>query len=272
MKDNYLVRKGQRYRRTLPGDIYESQVQALVHENAIALFPTFECLRFEPYFKTPAGDVQPDLVLVKRDRSGWGLVEVEIDTHSFTSHVLPQVNKLTWARGDSVLAATLAGQSSILEHQSLDSIEGLISVRPSVFLVTHGASTRARDRLNRLGIHQYDIDILRNLDSPNDAQMIVTDHTIDLRALPSPALRSTSPLTRQAWTLQLESIDALPWISTHAAVTYDGMQATWRARRTSDGLILSQPPSASGLEDKLRMLVRVDETNQIIHLEDGEQA
>ncbi len=270
MSDRYLLRRGERYRRIAPGDWYESQVQALMFENAVALFPSYECARLEPYFHTPAGDVRPDLVLVRRDLSGWGLVEVELDTHSFTSHVLPQVNKLTWARGDVTLAANLLDNLTVLAGATVETVETLLSRRPSVYILTHGSSTRARDRLNRLGVHQLDVEILRNMDAPNDALLVVQDLTVDVRELPEVAVRSNSPLTRRAWTLHLTYPDTLPWVSTHVSVTCDGTETIWRANRTSDGLILLEPASAVGLEAKLRMRVRVDEVNHIIHLEDEE--
>jgi hypothetical protein len=270
MTDNYILRRGERYRRIAPGDWYESQIQALTLDNSIALFPAYECVRLEPYFRTPAGDVQPDLVLVRRDLSGWGLVEVELDTHSFTSHVLPQVSKLARARGDSYLAAALQERIAVLREASRESIETLLSREPKVYLVTHASSLRARDRLNQLGVHQLDVEILRNLDAPNDALLLVEDHTVDLRELPERAVRSTSPLTRRAWTLHLADPDTLPWVSSHVSVASEGTETIWRATRTSDGLILMEPASAAGLEAKVRMRVRVDDVNQIIHLADEE--
>ena len=101
MSDKYLTRRHRKYARITPGAVYETTVQTLIENNLSSLFPEYFGKLFEPYFRTPAGDVKPDLVLIRHDYKGWMLVEVEIEGHSPSAHILPQLAKLTFASSNS---------------------------------------------------------------------------------------------------------------------------------------------------------------------------
>jgi len=66
--------------------VYEGFVEAIVLRFSAALFPGYHALPCKPYFDTPHGGVYPDLVLIREDFTGRGLVEVEVQNHSANGH------------------------------------------------------------------------------------------------------------------------------------------------------------------------------------------
>ncbi|WP_270366390.1 TonB-dependent receptor plug domain-containing protein [Microbacterium algeriense] len=102
-----------------PGSTYEAEFESLVQQHSASLFPGFLSARFDPLFRTPLGDVKPDLVLVDKEYRSWFIVEVELSTHPVTRHVKPQMEKITAARSTAAHADWLADRSAQWDRSRL---------------------------------------------------------------------------------------------------------------------------------------------------------
>lgn len=268
MSRRYFARDGQRYVQVSPGAYYEHQIQKLVEQNLSALFPEYRGVLLDPLFETPVGNVQPDLVLVRNDGRGWAVVEVELEGHSFSSHVLPQLGKLKEAESSPKLAAELIRR---LPHVPAATIRTALSHRPAVFLVIHGSSRYSEARLTKLGVEVRDVDVLKAPDKPDDYILIVTDPTVRRRELLVIAERDTNPMTRSTWKVAATEIAGLATADNKIEVEVLATRAFWSVTVVQDGVLLRQP---SGLSDPLsdvdsmvRARVLVDDEHQVLYLE-----
>lgn len=268
MEREYFAREGQRYVHVSPGAIYESQLQQLIGRNAGALFSGYVGVLLEPLLQTPAGDVKPDLVLVRPDGSGWALVEVEVEGHSFSSHILPQVTKLTFAESSAKLADQLV---HLLPSIPSAKIRTSLAFRPEVFLVMQGTSRKEEERLRKLSIEVLDVEVLKAPDKPNEYALRVVDRTIRLRELSVEATRDTSPMTRNFFRIADLSLQNLLTVDGKIAVQVRGTWAEWPATLQSDEILLRQPSGISIPEHDVdsinRARVFVDDENAIVFLE-----
>jgi hypothetical protein len=67
MARNFIARGHNRYTEIKPGTVYESMVTNIVEKNLGSLFPLYFGKKLEPYFRTAAGDVKPDLIIILGD-------------------------------------------------------------------------------------------------------------------------------------------------------------------------------------------------------------
>jgi len=243
MSDVYLSREQNRYAQVSPGSIYESQVGALVERNIASIFPDYFGKRYEPYLRTAAGDVQPDIVLLRRDFTGWALVAIEDEGHPFRRHILPQVSKMTYAEADEKLIA--ATQEKLCPIEPIARVEEAMSRRPRVFLVVHGSSARFQSELETLGVDPIDIDIHESTTQPNEYVLSVRDRTTVLTDLNIFASRSRNPITKFFWTIpSVELANALRG-KDRVEVNFAQSRSMWNAVYSDDGLILRQPSDLS---------------------------
>jgi hypothetical protein len=244
MRRSFFARSGIRYQLVSPGSVYESSVTALVDSNARALFPDYECRRIEPYFHTAAGDVKPDLVLIRRSTPGWALVEVEAEEHSARGHVKPQIAKLRFARGIGLARAAI--EMEFLGAFTGDHLDASLALPPAVYLVTHGSTRVTESELRQLAVHSIDLEILRG--GPNEYVIAVTDDSDRLLQLASGAQRMPSPMLRGVWQVLTPHIEVMDEAGSPVVVDFDGIIGTWSVSRTTDGYLLRMP---SGLFDEI---------------------
>jgi hypothetical protein len=74
-----------------PDGIAEVELELSVAQVLTQVYPSYECIVFTGTFLFEGRQCRPDLALVAKDRSHWLVVEVELLSHSFERHVLPQV-------------------------------------------------------------------------------------------------------------------------------------------------------------------------------------
>jgi len=77
------------------------------------LFPSFYCGRFSPSITSDYGTAQPDLVLIDKDLRYWLVVEVELEHHSLSGHVEPQIRRLANGYFDDSHAMVLSNLFSL---------------------------------------------------------------------------------------------------------------------------------------------------------------
>jgi len=268
LERRYFARDGQRYIQVTPGARYEHEIQRLVEKNLTALFPEYRGILFDPLLETPIGNVQPDLVLVRDDGSGWALVEVELQGHSFATHVLPQLGKLARAESNRKVAETLIARLPELPAQR---IRTALTFNPEVYLVIHGTSRNHHGMLTKLGVEVRDIDVLEAPDRPNDYILIVNDPTIRRREIGAHAIRSVSPVTRSIWRIADPDLASLVTDDKKIEVEVLATRAFWSVTMEQDGILLRQPGGlsdpTSDVDSIVRAKVLVDDEHRVLYLE-----
>lgn len=231
----YVTRDHRRYLPLAPGSRYEQFVQRIVLRNMPALLPEYEAIPLEPLFMTPGGDVKPDMVLLRLDGSGWGLMEVELEVHGASSHVLPQLMKMTMARADESLVASLSARTARFDRAE---IAAMTAGRADVFLVMHGSSARLVDRAEQLGVHVLDIDIHEH--PVDDYVLTVQDRRPFNLKTDCVIERSRGSLLKNIWVLRGPGAVDLLEVD-HLRVEMGEYVAHWRATTTQEGVLLRAP-------------------------------
>jgi hypothetical protein len=90
-----LVTPGRTYRPVSSRSFYESDYVASILLIADEIFPGFMCSRFSPLVESEHGAARPDLVLVDKLYRNWFVIEVELEHHSLSAHVEPQIRRLS---------------------------------------------------------------------------------------------------------------------------------------------------------------------------------
>lgn len=237
MTRKYASRLAKRYTQVAPGTVYESSIQNLVNQNISALFPDYVGALVEPYFSTPAGDVQPDIVIVKRDASGWGLVEVEVEGHSWASHILPQMNKLKLSNVGNLKINKI--HSFFKDQFTETEIANAMSSDPAVFLAIHGSATGGKDRLQQLCVEVVELDVFSS--PPNDYILVLKEVIESGQEIETIARRATNPLFPRFW--KITNADLLGKLSsaTSVLVNFDGKVGYWDCMTDGQAVTISQP-------------------------------
>jgi len=80
-----------------PDGMNESEFEYKVARALACMYPTYhKCFPFSGTFKFYDERHRPDLALIAHDFSHWFVIEVELSSHSYSEHVLPQVRALRW--------------------------------------------------------------------------------------------------------------------------------------------------------------------------------
>jgi len=264
MSDVYLTRDQHRYAVISPGAFYESQVQSLVERNIASIFPEYFGKKSEPYLKTAAGDVKPDLVLLKYDLSGWAVVEVEDDTHPFRRHILPQISKMTYVEADEKTVQHV--WRTVAPDLSRSLIEQSLSRKPEVFLVVHGSSEAFSKEIKTLNVIAIDIDIHCSLTQPNEYVLVVHDYGTNIADLGCVAVRSSNPLTKHCWTIESQELAKLLGDRNRVEVHLDSTSAFWGISVMQSGAILRQPSDLLHAGTTLSARVLFNTESGAIHL------
>ncbi len=232
--------------------------------NAATLFHGYYPIQVEPYFSTPGGDVMPDIVLISTDFKRWALVEVELETHSFKSHILPQLSKLKRAVSDEKIDRQL--QQKIGHPVDLEQISVATFTNPEVVLVTHGSSAKYATKIEALGVKRIDLSIHSSNTEPNQHILIAQDFGTTLRALGVRALKSRNPLTSSCWTVESPELAKILDGAHEAVIVMDGNSARWPISSFDNYVILRQPTNMSEVSSRFELNVFIEPESGIVFL------
>lgn len=102
----------------------EAEFEHKVARVLTLLYPHYRCILFSGSFLHDAEIFRPDIALIARDFSNWFVIEVELTSHSFERHVLPQVKAFRYGTPlpdcvtqlAAALAVTQAQAQTLVEH------------------------------------------------------------------------------------------------------------------------------------------------------------
>ena len=251
MSDKFLTRSHRRYTKIAPGAIYETNVQTIIERNMASLFPEYFGKIYEPYYRTAAGDVKPDLVMLRHDYKGWMLVEVEVEGHSAQAHILPQLSKLTHVTSNEATLNFFI--ENYCDSHSVDDINRALKYRPEVVLVIHGSSEGFQDGLKELGVSSLDIEI--HSFPPDEYILSVLDREENYLDTGVTCSRSSNYATRFIWSLpKIDRLD-LANLDGKIEVSILSSSAIWGIRPTKSDYLLRQPPDIQSLQGVSKVAV-----------------
>jgi hypothetical protein len=106
-----------------PSVLTETEFESWVVKGLICMFPNYNCVIFSGGFVHEGVLSQPDIALVACDFSHWFIIEVELNSHSFKEHVLPQVCAFRYGEPAAGCANALAKSLTIDESQARTLLE-----------------------------------------------------------------------------------------------------------------------------------------------------
>src|SRR4051812_29337503 len=85
----------------------EGELESTIQQHVVSLFLDYYVFPFKKGVKGNVTGVtkKPDLAMVRRDFQGWGMIEVELDTHQL-SHVIEQTQVFVGAKFNALDVAT----------------------------------------------------------------------------------------------------------------------------------------------------------------------
>jgi len=120
-----VLLKGAFFEELAPGSMLETDFESLVINKGNLIFPDFLVVPFKATVSSDDDSAKADLALIERSYREWWVVEVELGTHPFEGHVLPQVRTLARASYGEDEAKVLCTTCPELElPRALDMVKG----------------------------------------------------------------------------------------------------------------------------------------------------
>lgn len=140
------------YRLSDPDAPTEQEFEFAVAKVLSCIYPAYKCVVFGGTFHLEGREHRPDLALVARDFSHWFIIEVELASHSFFEHVLPQVRAFRYGDPHHDCITILARELDVSRSQA----ETLIVHVPSTVAVV----ANRREPAWETGLGALDIQLL----------------------------------------------------------------------------------------------------------------
>ncbi|MEX1041416.1 MAG: hypothetical protein WDZ51_12335 [Pirellulaceae bacterium] len=141
-----------------PDNPVEAEFTCTVVRALTCLFPGYRCIEFTGIFNYDDRGYRPDLALVAKDFSHWFIIEVELLSHSFDLHVLPQVIGFNYGNPRRECAEILSRSLEIPPDQARTFIE---FVPRSVVVVANKYNSDWKVKLNTHGIQFLSVSSFR---------------------------------------------------------------------------------------------------------------
>lgn len=144
-----IVDGGRVYRPLSSRAVYERDFVASVLRTADTIFPGHVVAPYEPIVDSEYGTAKPDLILVDRRLVRWSVVEVELEHHSLSGHVEPQIRVLANGRYEEHHASAAVRALPGLDGRGLRNL--VLTQQPHVVVIAPAAKDRWRHALTALG-------------------------------------------------------------------------------------------------------------------------
>lgn len=96
----------------------EAEFEYIVASTLMCVYSSYRCFPFTGTFHLDGDGYRPDLALVAKDFSHWFIIEVELTSHSFEHHVLPQVRAFRYGAPQADCLGMLARALAITPAQA----------------------------------------------------------------------------------------------------------------------------------------------------------
>jgi hypothetical protein len=147
------------YQMSDPDAPNESQFELFVAKALSCVYSDYFCIVFRGSFRYDDQLYRPDLALVARDFSHWFVVEVELTSHSFNGHVLPQVLAFRYGEPQSDCSVALSREL----HVSQDRAQTLLRYVPrTIAVVANKRESRWQIALDAHNIQMLTVSVFRS--------------------------------------------------------------------------------------------------------------
>ena len=237
--------------RSISEDDYEHSILAYADK----LFPNYLCVKFKASVQSEFGTSQADLALVDVQYRGWVVVEAELEHHSLSHHVEPQMRRLSSGRYDDSHARALCANSIDLDLERVEQM--ILSCDPEFLFVVPIELSEWRTTLSNMGVKLAAV------------QVFVDDRNRRLLAYDgdSPTQRPdefVSNLVPSAITANAFEVELPAALTDENVVTIliDGQLTTWRFIRTQRAAYIL--PNGSLAMDRRTYVLERDQSGQFI--------
>jgi len=147
----------------------ETEFELIVAKALMCIYPHHHCFPFGGTFKHDGSVYRPDIALVAKDMSHWFVIEVELVSHSFDGHVLPQVRAFRYGDPQPDCVSVLARELK-MDRSQIKTF--LITVPKTVVVI---ANRRHRDWEIALRSHDIQLLAVSAFNSPVGKQAVEVD-------------------------------------------------------------------------------------------------
>jgi hypothetical protein len=241
------------YESIRPQSWRESDYEAVVLDQAPALFPAWRCV---PFTETVEGEdgtrKKPDLALIDHEYRQWWVVEVELANHDLYGHVIPQVDVFRTGDYGEIHAYALHEKANDLDLGRLEAM--ILGEPPNVLVIVDSPSTNWKAPLLERRVALAVVEPFRGLgtsvalrlngDQPEPHPTVLTRCT-----------RNGS--IRRLW--KVHSPAVLPNDEGVLVIEYDGVPTAWSVVRLHDSVMLKAERGDILTEAASVDLVRLDD-------------
>lgn len=252
-----ILQKGEWYEPISSHSILEQDYEKSIQRYAPDLFPGYICLRFNPLVESDYGNVKADMVLIDWDYRGWVIVEAELEHHSLSQHVEPQMRKLVNGRYQEAHAFAIHEQDRSLDLNRLITL--VRNVDPEFLVIVPVEDPEWRTTLANLGVKIAVVEIYVN----RQGQRIVAfagDRPQERPAEFVTGLSRHSVITPRAF--RLLSPSALP-LESNVSLMFGGSLTTWRLIQTQREVFIF-PNGSFDLVDGLNYKIVRDNQGKLV--------
>lgn len=216
----------------------ESEFEFAVAKALSCLFGAYRCVVFGGSFRYDERLSRPDLALVALDYSHWFVIEVELTSHSFHAHVLPQVLAFQYGKPQPDCVGILSRELQVSASQVQTLLE---HVPRQAVVVANRRLPSWEGGLGAYGIPLLGVDILRSetgreaYEIEGSLEVIEESLGFGTYSATDRSLRFSRTLLLQAGTLQLDDPD--------------GALATWTVARGRDATWITKDVGTPDIPD-----------------------
>lgn len=229
-----IVYRGNGFERVASRSWLERTFEDLVYNKSSVIFPRWRVVRFIADISIPGGATRrPDLALIDHHYRCWWVVEVELQHHSLTGHVIPQVEVFAEGRYTNFHAAWIADRNPDLDRARL--VEMMQGEPPRVLVVVDTPGTGWERLLASYGAELGVVEPFR--DANGEFMLRVNGFQPEP---PGAILTRCSRGIGQVRMWTVASPAALPAADTDGWLTIDfaGESSRWRKIQVADGVLL----------------------------------
>ena len=217
----------------------EGAFEFLACEALAAAFPHFQVIVFGGSFLYDGRRFKPDLALIARDYSQWFVVEVELVSHSFDLHVLPQVKAFVYGEAQSDCLGILERELAISTQQA----ETLLQLVPrGTLVIANRRDLRWEQALSAHSVSLLTISCFEASDGTRATEIEGYPHLTDaslgfgIYFATDRSVRFEASVTLPLGPLQVLDVEGVP--------------AMWTARKSGTATWLSKDAGTANIEDR----------------------
>ncbi len=141
---------GEWYEPLSSRSILESEYEQSIYRYSPLLFPGYKCLKFNETVESAFGASQADMVLVDSEYRGWTIIEAELEHHSLTRHVEPQMRRLVNGEYGDQHAIAISRESDEIDLGRMKNL--IMNTDPEFFVIVPTETLEWRTTLSNLGV------------------------------------------------------------------------------------------------------------------------